>query len=235
MRSKPLCIIVDDEESGLSALRDNIEELGMLEIEKAFLDPDKFLVQIDQLEAKIIFLDMEMSVDGLEVASKLNDKLIIFVSGYVERGPDSYDVDAVYFVPKPIRQSKLKSAIEKALLRLKPDKLVVKSQDSKREEIAPESICLIKTGTKDSRDKEILLISGKTVTAKNIGFKELLDQLSDSFLQVNPSDVVNLDYVNKLLNIDTIGLEIPGIDKTIEISLGNNNRESFFQRKPQFR
>lgn len=234
MRSKPLCIIVDDEELGLSALRDSIEELGLLEIERAFLDPDQFLVQIDQLESKIIFLDMEMPIEGLEVASRLKDKLVIFVSGYVERGYKTFDVNAIDFVPKPIRQSKLKSATEKALGLLKPNTLVIKTQDTKREEFAPDIIYRIKTAS-DSRDKEIFLLSGKTVLAKNVGFKELLDQLPVSFLQVNPGDVVNLDYVNKLLNTDTIGLDIPGMDKTIEITLGNNNRENFFQRKPQFR
>lgn len=235
MRSKALCVIVDDEELGLSALRDNIEELGMLEIEKAFLDPDKFLVQIDQLESKIIFLDMEMPIEGIEVASKLKDKLIIFVSGYTERGYETFDVNAIDFVPKPIRQSKLKSAIEKALLRIKPNKLVVKSQDTKREEISPESIYHIRTSSTDSRDKEIFLLNGNTVLAKNIGFNELLDQLPVSFLQVNHGDIVNLDYVNKLLNTDTIGLDIPGGVRTIEITLGNSYRERFFQKKPQFR
>lgn len=234
MKSKPLCVIVDDEEAGLASVRSNIEELGMLEIEKAFLDPDKFLVQLDQLESKIIFLDMEMPIEGLEVAAKLKDKLVIFVSGYVERGYMTFDVDAVDFVPKPIRQSRLKSAIEKALHLLKPDKIVVKSQDTKREEITPGHICCIKTA-EDSRDKEIILISGKTILAKNISFKELLHELPYSFLQVNPGALVNLDYVNKLIDTDTIGVELPGNDKILEITLGNNSRKSFFERKPQFK
>ncbi len=234
MRSKPLCVIVDDEESGLAALRSNLEDLDLLEIEKAYLDPDKFLVQLHQLKAKIIFLDMEMPISGVEVAQALRDKHVIFVSGKTERGFEAFDVRAIDFVPKPIRQSRLKQAIEKALTLLKPEKIVVKSQDTKREEIAPEKICCIRTGS-DSRDKEIHLINGKTILAKNISFKELMDQLPNSFLQVNPGDVVNLDYVNKLLNSDTLGIQLPDSEKVIEITLGLNSREVFFQRKPQFK
>lgn len=234
MKSKPLCVIVDDEESGLASVRSNIEALGLLEIEKAFLDPDKFLVQLDQLESKIIFLDLEMPIEGIEVAKALHNKLIIFVSGRTERGFKAFDVDPVDFVPKPIRQSRLKQAIEKALAMLKPEKIVIKSQDAKREEIAPERICCVRTGS-DSRDKEIYLTNGKSILAKNITFKELINQLPDSFLKVNPGDVVNLDYVNKRLNSDTLGIQLPDSDEVIEITLGLDSREAFFRRKPQFK
>jgi len=215
-------------------LRSNLEELNLLEIERAYLDPDKFLVQLDQLDSKIVFLDMEMPISGVEVAKALRDKLVIFVSGKTERGFEAFDVRAIDFVPKPIRQSRLKQAIEKALILLKPEKIVVKSQDTKREEIAPDKICCIRTGS-DPRDKEIHLTNGKTILAKNISFKELLTLLPDSFLQVNPGDVVNLDYVNKLLNSDTLGIQLPDTEKVIEITLGLNSREAFFLRKPHFK
>ena len=60
MKIKPLCILVDDETSALEALKDKIESLDLLEIERAFNDPDKFLVAVDSLSSQIVFLDMDM-------------------------------------------------------------------------------------------------------------------------------------------------------------------------------
>lgn len=40
--TKPLCILVDDEEGALSALKSTIQDLDLLEIEKCYLDPDLF-------------------------------------------------------------------------------------------------------------------------------------------------------------------------------------------------
>lgn len=232
MRSKPLCIIVDDEESGLSALRDNIEELGMLEIEKAFLDPDKFLVQIDQLESKIIFLDMEMPIEGLAVASKLKDKLIIFVSGYVERGYKTFDVNAIDFVPKPIRQSRLKQAIERALSKFKTDNLFVSSDKASKEEIDSNSIVYIRSVAGAPRDKEIILLTGKKIIAKEINFKTLLNDLPKHFIMVNRSAIVNLNYVNKKVDFETMKIDGLSDVEAIEFVIGENFKENFFKRKP---
>lgn len=234
MKSKPLCILVDDEESGLSALRDHIEDLNMLTIEKAFLDPDKFLVKIDELKAEIIFLDIEMPIEGIEVARKLKDKLIIFVSGMTERGYETFDVNPIDFVPKPIQQSRLKTAIEKVLEHTKRNNFVVKTQEAKKQEINTEEVYRIKTAD-EKRDKIISMISGKEIIAKNIRFEDLLNMLPSYFIQVNPSDIVNSNFITKKLDADTLGLVLPDSDRTIEIILGNSYKDSFFRQKPHLK
>lgn len=233
--TKPLCIIVDDEEFALANLRDSIEELDMLEIERAYLDPDKFLVQVDQLKSEIIFLDLEMPINGVEVARKLKDKIVIFVSGFTERGYETFDVNAVDFVPKPIRVSRLKQAIEKAYGYLKPGTIVLKTQESKREEVSIDEIVFISTSEDDRRDKEIELNNGKKIVAKNVSMEELSKKLPKNIIQVHKSTMVNLDYAKKLLDTDTIGLVYSNDQKVKEINLGNSFREYFFAQKPQFK
>jgi DNA-binding LytR/AlgR family response regulator len=234
MKNKPLCVIVDDEEMGLANLRSSIEELNLLEIESAYLDPDKFLVEIDQLESKIIFLDMEMPISGIEVASKLKDKLVIFVSGYVERGYQTFEVNAIDFVPKPIRNSRLKVAIHKALTAIVPKMVVLKTQDAKREEVDPALIAFVKTAD-DSRDKKIHLSNGKVILAKNIKFDKVLALLPSYFLQVNPQYVVNVNFVNKRLDNDTIGLDLPNNSEVVYMTLGKSYQKAFFSHKPQLK
>jgi len=232
--NKPLCIIVDDEAPSLSALQNHIEELGLLEIEKSFLDPDKFLVKIDSLKSNIIFLDLEMPITGDKIAEKLKNKHIIFVSGHKELGYLGFEVGVIDFVPKPIRQSRLKEAIEKVLKFYKTNNLIVlKTQNSKKQEINTESIFLISSCKNEPRDKRIILSNKKEIIAKNINFDSLLKLLPNNFTKVNPSQIANLKYVTHLIDSDTIGINIMGEIK--EINLGDSYKNNFFAAKPNFK
>ncbi len=65
----------------------------------------------------IAVLDIDMpNMNGLTLAKKLrelNSRInIIFLTGFVEYAPDSYDVLASYFLKKPLDKAKLKTAFE---------------------------------------------------------------------------------------------------------------------------
>jgi DNA-binding LytR/AlgR family response regulator len=233
MTAKPNCVILDDEENALAFLRDNIEDLNLLTIERAFLDPDDFLVEVDSLKSEIFFLDIEMGISGIEVAKKIQDKLVIFVSGHKDLAADTYEVRAIDFVPKPIRKSKLKSAIDRALNELKkrnPDFIVLKTDNSTKEEIKQEDIIYMKA---KGRDKEIFLSNGSSTTAKNINWESILFMLSDAFLQINPQNIINYKYATKLISADLLGIDHNG--KTVELTLGNKYKEAFFEVKPHLK
>lgn len=232
MKNKPLCILVDDEEFGLASLQSKIEELGMLEIEKAYIDPDKFLTEIDKLNSNIIFLDIEMPISGIEVARKLEKKLVIIVSGHTDRGVEAFDVNAIDFVRKPVQLSRLKDAIEKAILKLKSHSLFVKTSTASREEIMLNSIVYVKTSIVDSRDKEIFLLSGKKILAKDITLELLLNELSNNFIQVNISLIVNADYVNKRIDFETMKIDDLKELSPYEFILGEKYKSAFFNIKP---
>ncbi len=234
--NKPLCVLVDDDESCLSALRSHIEELNLLTIERAFLDPDKFLVQLDKLDSDIIFLDMDMPISGIEVAQKLKNKYVIFVSGHKEQAYQAFDINAVDFVPKPIRQYRLKQSIDKVLLiheKKKANVLVVKTQDSKKEEINYTDIVYFESSEKDKRDKIIHLTKGNKILAKNIKFDDLSSKLSNDFLKVNKNNIVNLNHVTKLIQSDLIGVNHNNTIK--ELTLSDSHKELFFNFKPHFK
>ncbi|MFT6184062.1 MAG: DNA-binding LytR/AlgR family response regulator [Flavobacteriales bacterium] len=234
MKNKPLCILVDDEISALEALKDKIESLDLLEIERSFNDPDKFLVAVDSLSSQIVFLDMDMPIDGAEVAKRLKNKKVIFVSGHKESAYKAYEVDAVDFVKKPIQSFELKKAILKVLNEVRTC-IVVRTQEASKEELAYDSIVLVTSNKNDSRNKDIQLQSGKIVICKGVSFEELICQLNSDFIQVNKSNIINSRYAKKMLNKDEIGLEVPYQENPVEIGLGDQYREDFFSAKPHFR
>lgn len=238
MTTKPKCIILDDEELALDALRTNIEEINLLEIERAYLSADELLDDINDLEATIFFLDIEMeeSNSGTEIAKKLKNKLVIFVSGYDRHIVDVVNVNPIAFVKKPIKKHLLREAIEKAIdsdITNNRKYLVVRTQGAKKQEIKLDDILYIDTVSGESRDKKIILLSGKSITAKDCSYPKLTPLLSKNFLQINPNNIVNLNYTNKLISADLV--EINYNDISIELTLGNKFKESFFEAKPNFK
>jgi DNA-binding LytR/AlgR family response regulator len=234
MKAKPFCVIVDDEESSLALLKSKIEEIDLLEIEQSFLDPEKFLLNLSKLKSEIIFLDMEMPIDGDEVAKKLKNKKIIFVSGHKDLAYKAYDVDAIDFVPKPISTFRLKQAIEKAVKSITSTFVVIKTEDAKKEEINYDTIIYISTHKAEKRDKDFYLSDGTSVRAKGVDISDLIAELpSDKFCKINSSEIVNLSYVKKLLSSDSIGITINSRIK--ELTLSESCKQIFFAQKPHLR
>lgn len=234
MKNKPLCVLVDDNKNSLNALVYDIEEIGLLEVEKTFTDPDKFLSQLDQLKSEIVFLDMDMHINGVEVARRLQGKRIIFVSAHKEEAYKAYDVAAVDFVPKPVLTSRLKSAIEKVLPLISPKVLVLKTDSANKHEILINTILFVEPHPDEKRDKNIHLNDGEVIRAKNYDLKDLRAQLpSNKFLMLNSSQLVNLDCVTKLIDRDTVGVRIGRVDK--ECTLGESHKSAFFAAKPHLK
>lgn len=234
MRSKPLCVLVDDRDDSLSDLARNIEELGLLEIEKMFNDPDRFLARLDELQSEIIFLDMDMPINGIDVARRLQNKKVIFVSGLKEEAYRTFEVAAIDFVPKPIQQSRLKSAIEKVLPLVSPKVLVLKTDVANKHEIQINTIVLVERHPEEKRDKNIHLSDGQVVRAKGYDLKDLRSELpTNRFLMINSSQLVNLDCVTKLIDRDTVGVRIGNRDE--ECTLGESCKSAFFAVKPHLK
>ena len=238
MTPKPKCIILDDEELALDALRTKIAEINLLEIERAYLSGDELLDDINELEATIFFLDIEMekSNTGTEIAKKLKNKLVIFVSGYDRHIVDVVNVNPIAFVKKPIKKHLLREAIVKAIESDKINNLtyiVIRTQLAKKQEIKEDEIVYIKPYSKDSRDKEIILLSGDSIIAKDYTNSYLISLLSKNFLQINPQHIVNLNYTNKLISADQVEINYNENSKTL--TLGNTYKESFFEAKPHFK
>ena len=122
-------------------------------------------------------------------AKKLKNKLVIFVSGYDRHIVDVVYINPIAFVKKPIKKHLLREAIVKAIESDKTNNLthiVIRTQLAKKQEIKEDEIVYIRSSSKDSRDKEIILLSGDSIIAKNCKNSYLISLLSKNFLQINP-------------------------------------------------
>ena len=232
--SKPFCVVVDDDQNSLSLIQDAINEIGSLTVERVFSDPERFLIDLDNLEARIIFLDIEMpGLSGIDLASKLGERQIIFISGRTDLAVKTYDVEAVDFVPKPLRLSRLKQAIDRLLKALNFDIITIRTDRANKEEIDLSTVVYVSPSNLDSRDKNFHFIDGSFATGKDIRINHLMKEFPKYMVQINRGEIVNVNYVTSLINRDTLGIKINGALK--EMNLGDSYRDNLFSQKENLR
>ena len=226
------CIIIDDEPLAREGLKNTLTGISNVEIVESFsnpIDANKFL---QNNTVDLMFLDIEMaSLNGLDFAKSLvNKPLIIFITAYPQYALDSFEVDTIDYLVKPVRIEKLLRAINKAenyltLLQknidqevaiIEDDYVFIKS-DRKYVKIFFKEILFIE----GLKDYVIIHVEGKKIlTAMNI--KTIFNQLPiKNFARVSKSYIVNTDHI---ISVDTNAVYI----KEEEIPIGNNFKESFF-------
>ena len=206
MDSKLKCILLDDEIPGLTYLKMLCEQIPEIEVVKAFNDPQKFLSEKDSLDFDLCITDIEMpGIDGLQLASSLQGKLLIFTTAYTEYAANAFDLEAVDYIVKPVRMERLEKAIHKAIQQFSSKsgrpKFFQAVTDKGRAIVYFHRIVLISTAQNDSRDKLVLLDDGEKILLKNINFTTLLSHLPESdFRRVNKQEIISLKAVRVFSN-----------------------------------
>ncbi|MFY1047519.1 LytR/AlgR family response regulator transcription factor [Chryseobacterium sp. GP-SGM7] len=202
------CIIVDDEPLARQEMQALINDVSDLEIIGSFSNAPAALKFLKINSVDLIFLDIEMPmVTGLEFAAQLpEDTLVIFTTAYPKYALESYELDAIDYLLKPIDKSRVQKAINKALTYKKllsaetekntiesntGDFMIIKSE-RKFFKINFADIKFIE-GLKDY----VVIYTGnqKLITAMNL--KTIHQKIPNStFLRVSKSYVINLNFID---------------------------------------
>ena len=110
------CIIVDDEPLAIRLLENFIERTPFLTLKASFTDSVAAMQSIINDSADVLFLDIQMpDMNGMELSHMVpSHTRIIFTTAFKEYAFDSYEVNALDFLLKPIRYNKFLAAAEKA-------------------------------------------------------------------------------------------------------------------------
>lgn len=121
---KPLRLfLVDDEIPALNRLKDVLADCAHScphEIVGTAANGMTALAQLAEIHADIVILDIQMpQMSGIEVARKLlnvnEPPLVIFATAFEDYGVAAFDVRAVDYLLKPIRQERLLAALNHAV------------------------------------------------------------------------------------------------------------------------
>jgi DNA-binding LytR/AlgR family response regulator len=227
------CIIVDDEPLAREEMQALIKEVSSLEIVGKFSNAPTALHFLKKNEVDLIFLDIEMQmVTGLEFAAQLPDKtLTIFTTAYPQYALESYELDAIDYLLKPIAKERLEKAIRKA----ETYKRLLSDDTAKGiVEVDASDFLLIKSERRFYRVNfcDIRYIEGlkdyvviytanqKLITAMNL--KTIHQKMPQKiFLRISKSYVVNINHIE---SFDNHSIYIGGN----EILLGEVYKKHFF-------
>ncbi len=110
------CIIVDDEPLAVKLLESFVARTPDMQLLGSFTDSVAAMSAIKAQQPDVLFLDIQMpDLNGMELAHMLPDGTkVIFTTAFREYAFESYEVNALDFLLKPIRYNKFMTAVEKA-------------------------------------------------------------------------------------------------------------------------
>ena len=206
-------MIVDDEPLAVRLLESYVEKTPDLELMASFTDSITAINAVKAQKPDLLFLDIQMpNIDGMELAHSLPEETrVVFTTAFKEYAFESYEVNALDFLLKPIRYNKFLAAVEKAKkwfstrnedVGTRNDRTVFIRVDGEWRNIAIDQITYV-NGMKDYvlfylDDESKPLITHLTMKA----VEDMLP--SDQFLRVHRSYIVAIDKIQKVDRNDCI-------------------------------
>lgn len=210
---KPLtCIIVDDEPLAVRLLVSYAEKTPDLNLLASFTDSINAINAIKAQQPDLLFLDIQMpNIDGMELAHSLPEATrVVFTTAFKEYAFESYEVNALDFLLKPVRYNKFLAAVEKARKQLQPSPAPQLQQpntvfirvDGEWRNVAVEQIIYVN----GMKDYVMFYLDGEPkplvthLTMKAV--EEMLPR--DRFLRIHRSYIIAVDKIQKVDRNDCV-------------------------------
>jgi len=110
------CIAIDDEPLALELLETFCKEIPYLKMEKTFTQTSAAQKHLRNFPVDLIFLDIQMPhMSGIEFFKHIKqESMVIFTTAYSQYAVESYALNAVDYLLKPLQQNRFVQACEKA-------------------------------------------------------------------------------------------------------------------------
>jgi len=111
------CVIVDDEQGAIEVLSAFANKVSWLELSATFTDPMEALNYLSIESVDLVFMDINMpDLDGIQLARLIQNTgaNIIFCTAYPEHAVESYEVQALDYLLKPVPFDRFLAAANRA-------------------------------------------------------------------------------------------------------------------------
>jgi len=200
------CIAIDDEPMALDVIERYCQKSGLIDLKATFREPVKAIEYLNRENIDLVFLDINMpDVNGIQLLRTLPTKpMVIFTTAYSKYAVESYDLNAIDYLLKPITFERFLAAINKVLnLKTLKNGSTVKDTD--------DASIFVKSGPQTYHVKlsEILYLEkdGNYITIcledKNILVRENMGDIFDlvpaaDFIRVHKSYVVAIRHITMI-------------------------------------
>lgn len=114
------CIAIDDEPLALDVIKSHVSKVPFLDLKGVFKNPFDAIAFLDNEEVDLMFVDIQMpELTGFEFLQALPKKrMVIFTTAYPNYAVESYEIDAVDYLLKPIPFDKFLRSVSKVKQRI---------------------------------------------------------------------------------------------------------------------
>ncbi|MBS7231329.1 response regulator transcription factor [Flavobacterium psychroterrae] len=212
------CLIIDDEPLAINVIKNYLEPIENFEVINTFSNPIEGLNFLKNNKVDAVFLDINMPVlDGINFIKSLeNPPILIITSAYSQFAIETYELDVLDYLVKPIEFPRLMKTLNKISKRLE-------NKNNSPQEISQESpFIFVKIDKKRMKKiffNEILVIESlkdylkiNTLTGKYIihstlsDFTDLLPERN--FLRIHRSYTIAIDKIDA---VEGNSIEIEGL------------------------
>lgn len=205
------CLVIDDEPLAIQVIRAHLDKIPGIEIISTFQNPVEALDMIKSIKIDLIFLDIEMPLlSGMEFLKTLqHPPKVIFTTAYRNYATESYELDVVDYLLKPISFTRFLKAINKYknLVNIKVTESKVKEAESNDHLYVNSNKKFIKLNFQDIlyvesiKDYVKVVLHDKSVITKD-SISNFEYKLPHEFLRIHRSFIVNTNKVTAFTKVD---------------------------------
>ena len=220
------CIIVEDNILERDALAMKIKKIESLDLKGALADGMQAISFLREENIDIVFSDIDMpDLSGIELLKSLkNPPVFIFISSHSEHAAESFNLDVIDYIVKPVKIERLIKATDKAIeyilakKKLQPELLskpvsgvvpvtneLIKTIDAQEYFFIKEKNTHIKLSMGDVLYVESMGDFSKIITTRQkvhfvlISLKNLEKQLpADIFMRVHKQYIINILHIQTI-------------------------------------
>lgn len=203
------CVIIDDEPLAISLLESYVQKTPFLELISSFDNALSAIDTINNNHIDLLFLDINMPhINGLEFSKTISSSSrIIFTTAYDQYAVESFRLNALDYLLKPINYTEFLQAANKALEWFK-----LKDKSEEKEEISSTSI-FVKSGYRilkvdfdsilyieNQKDYVKFHLEGdKEPISSLMSMQSLEEKLPEKiFMRIHRSFIVNLNKIKTI-------------------------------------
>ncbi len=164
-----------------------------------FSSAENFLFHYaEESDYDILLLDIEMgTMDGVTMAKKLrknNDTIqIVFITGYSDYISEGYEVAALHYLMKPVREEKLCSVLDRAIEKFAKNEKILNFETGGEMMRVP----IYQIRYADVAGNYVTIHASSDITVK-MTLGELEKQLDERFYRAGRSVIINLTQISRV-------------------------------------
>ncbi|MBN1186989.1 MAG: response regulator transcription factor [Bacteroidales bacterium] len=190
-------IIVDDEPKAIELLKSYLVHFSSIELVATFRNGLKAFEYLSKEPVELIFLDINMPhISGISLSKMLPDNIkVIFTTAYSEFAVESYEIQAIDYLVKPISLDRFTKSMSRILSANSPKiesekKIILVKSGFETFRIESASILFLE---KDGNYMNYHCVNQKIMVRETI--QESLDKLPNTFIQTHKSYIVNSEKI----------------------------------------